>query len=69
MKQVLRRLEGVTVYLDDIVIHGPSNAEHDCRLEKTLERLADHHLTLNSKKRSFGQTKIEFMGSESMPVA
>ena len=43
MKQVLRGLEGVTVYLDDIVIHGSSNAEHDCRLEKTLE-LADHHL-------------------------
>ena len=62
MKQVLRGLEGVTLYLDDIVIHGSSNAEHDCRLEKTLGRLADHHLTLNSKKCSFGQTEIEFVG-------
>ena len=62
MKQVLRRLEGVTVYLDNIAIHGPSNAEHECRLEKTLERLVDHHLTLNSKKCSFGLTEIKFMG-------
>ena len=52
----------MTVYVDDIVIHGSSNAEHDCRLEKTLERLADHNLTLNSKKCSLGQTEIEFMG-------
>ena len=62
MKQVLRGLEGVTVYLGNIIIHGPSNAKHDCRLEKTLERLADYHLTLNSKKCSFEQTEIEFMG-------
>ena len=29
---------------------------------ETLERLADHHLTLNSKKRSFGQTKNRVYG-------
>ena len=51
----------MTVYLDDIVIHDPSNAEHDYRLE-TLERLADHYPTLNSKRCSFGQTEIKFMG-------
>lgn len=62
MCQVLAGLRGVTVFLDDIVVHGSSKEEHDSRLESTLQRLSEYLLTLNSQKCCFDQQEIEFMG-------
>ena len=62
MRQVFDGLEGVTIYLDDIVVHGSCQEEHDSRLQEVLQRLADYHLTLNSQKYLFGQKEIEFLG-------
>ena len=62
MRQVFDGLEGVTIYLDDIVVHGSCQEEHDSRLQEVLQRLADYHLTLNSQKCIFGQKEIEFLG-------
>ena len=51
MRQVFDGLEGVTIYLDDIIVHGSCQEEHDSRLQEVL---AYYHLTLNSQKCLFG---------------
>ena len=62
MRQVFDVLEGVTIYLDDIVVHGSCQDEHDSRLQQVLQRLVDYHLTLNFQKCLFGQKEMEFFG-------
>ena len=62
MRQVLDGLEGVTIYLNDIVVHDSYQEENDSRLQEVLQRLADYHLTLNFQKCLFGQKEIEFLG-------
>ena len=36
----LEDTEGVSVYMDDIIVWGSTAAEHDDRLVKTLQRLS-----------------------------
>ena len=38
--QFLEDIEGVSVYMDDIIVWGSTAAEHDERLMKTLQRLS-----------------------------
>ena len=47
MSITLEGLEGVTCLMDDILVHGSSQEEHDRRLIATLERLQKSHVTLN----------------------
>ena len=35
---------------DDIILVGADQAEHDSRLEKVIQRLDEHGLTLNASK-------------------
>ena len=53
MSEILRRLEGVVCLIDDILIHGQTQEEHDERLKAVLQRLQDANLTLNAKKCVF----------------
>lgn len=41
MESILAGLEGVIVYLDDIVVFGSSKEEHDRRLQAVLKRLKE----------------------------
>jgi hypothetical protein len=52
----------VRVYLDDIVVFSNTTDEHQCHLDKTLERLHRHGLTCNTEKCSFRSTEISFLG-------
>ncbi|KAL4082975.1 hypothetical protein QTP88_028305, partial [Uroleucon formosanum] len=54
--------EFVRVYLDDIVVFSNITDEHQCHLDKVLERLQRHGLTCNSEKCRFGATEISFLG-------
>ena len=64
MNEVLRGYldEFVRVYLDDIVVFSNATDEHQCHLDKVLERLQRHGLTCNPEKCSFGSTEISFLG-------
>ena len=53
-ENLLRGLQGVQVYLDDVVICGKTRAEHDSRLQAVLDRLQQHEVTLNKDKCLFG---------------
>ncbi len=62
MVSVLAGIPGVAIYLDDVVIHGPTTESHDERLSRVLAALAKHKLTLNSEKCVFSAPTIEYVG-------
>ena len=62
MSKILQGLEGVVCQVDDVLIFGKDALEHDERLMKALERIAESGVTLNEAKCKFGQDRIEFLG-------
>lgn len=62
MDSMLRNLESVIAFVDDIVVFGKSKADHDRNLELLLERLKRNNVTLNEEKCLFGLEEIEILG-------
>ena len=58
----LQKMDGALNISDDIIIHGKDTAEHDKRLEATLQCLRQKSLTLYADKCEFNQTHIGFYG-------
>ena len=62
MSEILKDVPGVSVYQDDILIHGKDLEEHDQRLEQTLNVIEKSGLKLNKDKCSLRQTGLDFLG-------
>ena len=62
MNKCLTGLEGVGIYVDDIVIYSNSWSEHLKRLEAVFCRLAAANLTVNLAKSDFGYAKVIYLG-------
>ena len=62
MNVELAGLEGVICHMDDILVVGKDQAEHDQRLSKVLKRLQDIGMTLNSEKCQISQTRLHYLG-------
>ncbi|XP_046746420.1 uncharacterized protein K02A2.6-like [Diprion similis] len=60
--QTLQGCKGVVNYLDDIVVHGQTQEEHDGNLRKVLQILEEKGLTLNGEKCQFSCREIKFLG-------
>ena len=50
MERIQEDCEGVCIEIDDILVHGKDNVEHDEHLEKVLRKLEDTGITLNVNK-------------------
>jgi len=61
MQQTLEGLEGVLCQMDDVLIWGATQAEHDERLRRALTRLQEAGVTLNDKCE-FSKSKMKFLG-------
>ena len=48
--------------MDDILIFGQSQAQHDTRLQAVLERHSTAGVTLNSSKCEFSKNQLIFLG-------
>ena len=59
MYEILGDLEGVVCLIDDILIHGKSQEEHDERLSQVLCRLQKERLKVKCK---FSQRQVPFLG-------
>lgn len=57
-------LDGVVVYLDDVMVTGRTQKEHDERLHALLARLKEYGILLNEEKCLYNVPKIEFVGHE-----
>ena len=62
MSEILGDMEGVVCLIDDVLIHGHTQEEHDERLLKVLCRLQKEGLTLNKEKCKFSQQQVPFLG-------
>lgn len=62
MLETLEGLEGVAVFMNDILIYGTPMEQHDARLEKVLQRVELAGLKLNKEKCSLRQSQLRFLG-------
>lgn len=62
ISEILGDVEGTVCLMDDILVHGKSQEEHDRRLITVLQRLQDAGLTLNERKCEFSQSQVKFLG-------
>jgi len=62
LREVLSGLPGVINAMDDILIHGRTEAEHDERLYQAQARLKENNLTIREKKSQIKQKEVKFWG-------
>ncbi|XP_055603889.1 uncharacterized protein K02A2.6-like [Uranotaenia lowii] len=62
MTEMLMGIEGVIIYIDDIVVFGRTREEHDARLEEVLRVLKDNNALLNKEKCVIGVQEMEILG-------
>ena len=62
MSELLAGLLGVLCQMDDVLIWGRNQADHDQRLEAALKRIEEAGATVNPQKCEFNKTKITFLG-------
>ena len=62
MECILAGLDGVQVYLDDVIIWGSTEAEHDDRLQKVVRRMHERNVTLNWEKCKIRMPSVQFLG-------
>lgn len=60
--EVTEGLEGVACHMDDVLIWGSSQVEHDARVHVVLERAQKAGITLNMDKCEFGVREVKFLG-------
>ena len=58
----LSDLDGVVCLIDDVLVYGKTEQEHDQHLKATLRRISEAGLTLSKEKCIFGATSISFLG-------
>ena len=62
MSDILQGLEGVVCLIDDILVHGKNQEEHDKHLNIALQKVAATGITLNPAKCEFSCKEIRFLG-------
>ncbi len=62
MNELLADMEGVAVYMDDVIVYGKDRTEHDNHLKRVLERMESVGLKLNKDKCVFRKTELSFLG-------
>ena len=62
MSEILSGLEGVQCQMDDILVYGKDQKEHDTRLKAVLNQIEKAGATLNASKCEFSKTSLTFLG-------
>ena len=62
MDQVVRGLDFVYVYIDDLLVASSSPDEHKQHLRQLFARLAAYGLVINPEKCEFGKSELNFLG-------
>ena len=55
-------IDGLLYQMDDILVFGPTQSQHDERIREVLRRLQKENVTLNSKKCQFAFQEVKFLG-------
>jgi hypothetical protein len=62
MDEILAGIPGCLCYLDDILVVGSSQEEHDQRLDTVLDRLSRRGIRLQREKCLFSTSEVEYLG-------
>lgn len=62
MKETLEGLDGCEAIMDDTIVYGRTEEEHDQRLKAVLKRLEESGLKLNKEKCFFKKSEVKFFG-------
>ena len=62
MSEILCGAKGVVCMMDDILVFGENQKEHDKNLKEALKRIKMAGLTLNRDKCEFSKDQISFLG-------
>ena len=62
VSQIFENIEGCDVIMDDILIWGNDENQHNERLRAVLQRAKDANLKLNKSKSKIGLTEVKYMG-------
>ena len=62
MEEILSGLDGILCHIDDVLIFGSSQGEHDRRLQAAHQRIGKSGVTLNPNKCSFSKHQVRFLG-------
>ena len=62
MIQILEGLDGHISIIDDMLIHGKTQKEHDERVRAVLKKLNEAGATLNPEKCEFSKREVKFAG-------
>ena len=61
MSQILEGLAGMECNIDDVLVHGRDQEEHDDRLEAALMCLLEAGVTLNLEKCELCRDQVKFL--------
>lgn len=64
MESILADLDGIIIYLDDIVVHGKTQTEYDEKLAAVLSRLSEFGVLLNEQKCVYDVESLEILGHQ-----
>ncbi|XP_058828583.1 uncharacterized protein K02A2.6-like [Topomyia yanbarensis] len=59
---MLAGLKGTSGYLDDVIVGGETQEEHDHNLKSVLQRIQDFGFTIRAEKCSFSKQQIRYLG-------
>lgn len=62
MQKVLSGCKNVVCHMDDVLVWGATEAEHDENLVAVFEKLRAANVTLNEEKSLFRKTSLKFLG-------
>lgn len=62
MSTILEGLEGILCQIDDILIFGSDQKQHDGRLVAALQHIQEVGITRNAEKCEFSQSQLTFLG-------
>lgn len=62
MEQMLSGCDGCLNFIDDVLVFGRDQMEHNDRLNKAKETLCEKGIILNDEKCIYGVSKIKFLG-------
>ena len=62
MNSMLSELPGVLCLMDDVLIFGKNQTEHDAHLEAVLKQIESAGVTLNPNKCEFSKSELKFLG-------
>lgn len=65
MENLLITCDGTVNFIDDIVVFGSNEKQHDKRLTQVLDTLKQNNVLLNQDKYLYKTTEIQFLGHKS----